>query len=80
MSTYKNITQNAAGIGGQIEELSGLGAFVTITGGDVIQRRHARDYCKAAHETKSALNGHAPDADDLVDPLIDVSVPKRVSF
>ena len=72
------MTKNSAGIGGKIESLPCLGAFVTMTGGGEIQRRHAREYGKKAHLEHSKMLDGIKDADDAVIPLMNVSVPARV--
>ena len=74
----KGMTKNSAGIGGKIESLPCLGAFVSSTGGGEIQRRHAREYGKGAHLAHSKMLDGIKDADDSVIPLLNISTTKIV--
>ena len=70
----KGMSKNPAGIGGHREETE-FGGFVSHTGGDIVQRRIERNYSKTAH---AARKKELEDADDLIQPIADVSKPYRV--
>lgn len=72
------MTKNCAGIGGKIEELPCMGATATITGGGVVQRRHARMYGKKDHLAHDKLLDGIADSDDVIPPLLNIAEPKRV--